>query len=70
MTVRAYHDEALMTVESQREDLTVAQVIEEVGLERLPDYLARNERAQSALREGREPTPQHPPYLGRRQYST
>jgi len=66
--VRLYHDEALMTIESHRQDLTVAQIIEEMGLERLPDYLARNERAQAALREDRRPTPQRPPYLGRQQY--
>jgi len=66
--VRIYHDEALMTIESRRQDLTVAQIIEEMGLELLPDYLARNERAQDALREGRKPAPQHPPYLGRQQY--
>lgn len=68
VTARIYHDEALMTVESHRQDLTMAQIIEEMGLELLPDYLVRNERAQGALREGRSPTPQHPPYLGRQQY--
>jgi len=68
VTVRIYHDEALMTVESQRQDLTVAQIIEEVRLELLPDYLVRNDQAQNALREGRRPTPQRPPYLDRQQY--
>lgn len=66
--VRVLQDEALMTIESRRQDLTVAQIIKEMGLELLPDYLARNERAQEALREGRRPTPQHPPYLGRQQH--
>ena len=68
VTVRIYHDEALMTIESQRQDLGVAEVMEEMKLELLPDYLARNERAQDALRESRRPTPQHPPYLGREMY--
>jgi len=68
VTVRILHDEALMTIESQREDLTLARIIEEMGLELLPDYVARNERAQGALREGRSPTPQQPPYLHRQQY--
>jgi beta-ureidopropionase len=68
VAVRAYHDEALMTVESRREDLTVAEIIDEMGLERLPDYLARNEEAQGALRQGRSPRPQRPPYWRRRQY--
>lgn len=45
LRVRIYHDEALMTIESHRQDLTVAEVIEEMGLELLPDYLTRNERA-------------------------
>jgi predicted amidohydrolase len=66
--VRILHDEALMTIESQREGLTVAHIIEEMGLELLPPYVARSEQAQDALREGRSPAPQHPPYLGRRQY--
>lgn len=68
VTVRILHDEALMTVESQREDLTLARIIEEMGLELLPDYVARNERAQADLREGRSPAPQQPPYLHRQQY--
>jgi len=68
VAVGIYHDEALMTIESHRQDLTVAQIIEEMGLELLPDYLARNEQAQDGLREGRKPTPQHPPYLGRQMY--
>jgi beta-ureidopropionase len=68
VTVRILHDEALMTIESQREDLTVAHIIEEMGLELLPDYVARSEQAQHALRQGRNPAPQHPPYLGRQQY--
>lgn len=66
--VRICHDEALMTIESLRQDLTLPEIIEEMGLELLPDYLARNERTQDALREGRKPAPQHPPYLGRQQY--
>ncbi len=32
------------------------------------EYVAWNERAQDALREGRSPAPQHPPYLNRQQY--
>jgi len=68
VTVRILQDEALMTIQSQREDLTVARIIQEMGLEVLPDYLARNERAQDALREGRTPAPQHPSYLSRQQY--
>jgi beta-ureidopropionase len=68
VSVRILQDEALMTIESRSQSLAVAQIIEEMGLERLPDYLARNERAQDALRVGRKPPPQHPPYLGRQQY--
>jgi beta-ureidopropionase len=66
--VRILHDEALVTIESQREGLTLDDIIEEMGLAILSDYVVRNERAQDALREGRTPMVQRPPYLDRQQY--
>ena len=63
VTVRHTHDEALITIESSRDGLAVHKIIEEAKLERLGDYVARNERLQDALRQGKTPTPQRPPYL-------
>jgi beta-ureidopropionase len=66
--VDLYHDEALMTIESRQEGLGVAQIMAEMGLEPLSEYLERNERAQAALRAGRAPDPQLTPYVGRRMH--
>jgi predicted amidohydrolase len=60
VTIRLLHDEAVMTLESQRDGLTVADLMEEFDLELVPDYVARHERAEESTREGRAPPPQKP----------
>lgn len=68
ITCRTYHDEAFLTIESNDPALSVAEVAAEHSLESLTDYLARNRKTYEALREGREPETQVPPYLDRPQY--
>lgn len=66
--LQVYGDEAMFTLESLRDDLSVAQVEAEFGLERINDYLARNAGLHDTLREGGMPKPQQTPYLGRQQW--
>jgi hypothetical protein len=68
VTVRVLHEEGLFTLETNRDDLSVADVVAEFRLESLADYLARNERLQDAWRNGESPPDLTPPYLGRRQW--
>jgi hypothetical protein len=63
LTIRSYADDGAFTLESNRADLSVAQVEAEFGLERLDKYLARNQAARDVLREGKAPAPQQTPYL-------
>ena len=63
--VRTYGDEGMMTVESMRDDLTVADIEAEFGMESLSVYRARNRALHQALLEGRTPAPQETPYLDR-----
>jgi predicted amidohydrolase len=60
VTIRQYHREGGMTVESNRPGLTVAELMAEFDLEPVPDYVARHERAEEATRAGRKPEPQPP----------
>ena len=60
VTVRLYHDEGGMTVESRREGLTVQALMDEFDLELVPDYVARHDLAETATRKGRAPDPQPP----------
>lgn len=68
VSMHMYHEEGYFTLQSNRADLPVSQVVEEFNLEPLKDYIRRNQRLQDALRSG-EPLPDlTPPYLGRTQY--
>ncbi len=62
--VRVQRDENMMTVESFRDDLTVALLEAEFALEPLEGYRARNQAARDALAAGKAPRPQQTPYLG------
>jgi len=68
VTVRRYHKEGGMTVESNRPGLTIRDLMEEFDLELVPDYIARHERAEAFTRQGRRPEPQ-PPRRVPEQYS-
>ncbi len=52
VTIRMWHQEAMFTIESNRDDLAVADVAREFKLDPLRDYLARNARLQHAWRQG------------------
>ncbi|MGC9347319.1 MAG: carbon-nitrogen hydrolase family protein [Anaerolineae bacterium] len=69
VTVRTWHEEGLFTLETNREDLSVADVVEEFRLDPLDDYLARNTKLQDAVREGRDVPDLTPDYVGRVQWS-
>ena len=58
--VHLLHDEGGMTVESHREGLTVASIMDEFDLELVPDYVARHDAAEEATREGKQPPAQPP----------
>jgi beta-ureidopropionase len=65
VTVHVWSEEGVFTLESEREDLTVAQVADEFALEPLSAYLARNERLQDAIRAGEAPPNLRPAYASR-----
>ena len=46
VTIRFYHEEGGITVESNRPDLTVEDLMAEFGLELVPDYIARHDKAE------------------------
>ena len=58
MRIRLYPDEGGMTLESNRPGLTVQALMAEFDLERVPDYVARHDRAEVFTRAGRTPEPQ------------
>jgi len=65
VTVRVWSEEGVFTLESERDDLTVAQVANEFAMEPLSAYLARNERLQDAIRAGETPPDLRPAYASR-----
>ena len=68
VNINIYHSDGFFTLQSQREGLEVGEIIREFKLEPLNEYIERNDRLQSAIRNG-EPIPDlTPPYLGRTQY--
>ncbi|MFC1714843.1 carbon-nitrogen hydrolase family protein [Candidatus Poribacteria bacterium] len=60
VTIRMYHEEGGMTVESNRPGLTVADLMAEFDLELVPDYIARHDKAETSTRAGKQPEPQPP----------
>jgi len=68
VTIRIWHEEGMFTVESNREDLSVADIVSEFKLDPLDAYLTRNARLQDAWRRG-DPIPDlTPEYVGRVQW--
>jgi predicted amidohydrolase len=66
--LRMYHEEGLFTLQSNRADLPVGQIIREFQLDPLKNYLQRNRLLQDALRIG-APLPElQPPYAERIQW--
>jgi len=60
VTIRLCHEEGGMTVESNRPDLTVEDLMAEFDLELVPDYIARHDRAEIFTRAGQKAASQHP----------
>ena len=60
VTIQLYHEEGGMTVESNRPDVTVEDLMAEFDLELVPDYIARHDRAEIFTRSGNEADPQSP----------
>ncbi len=63
-----YHEEGCFTLQSNRPDLPVSQIIREFQLDPLKDYLQRCRRLQDALRDGAAPRDVTPPYSERLQW--
>ena len=68
VTMRIWHEEGLFTVESNREDLSVARIAQEFLLDPLEAYLERNTRLQDAWRSGGPIPDLTPVYVGREQW--
>ena len=69
VTIRIWHEEAMFTVESNRDDLSLAGIVSQFGLDPLDEYLARNARLQDAWRQGGPIPDLTPSYAGRVQWT-
>lgn len=68
VTIRTYHEEGMFTLESNRSDLSVADLVKEFDLDPFDAYLQRNARLQAAWRRG-DPVPDlTPSFMGRQQW--
>jgi beta-ureidopropionase len=68
ISMRMYHEENYFTLQTNRPDLHLADVIREFQLDPLKDYRRRNQALQDALRRS-EPLPDlQPPYRSRAQW--
>jgi predicted amidohydrolase len=65
VTIRMWHQEGVFTIESNQENLTVADIAQEFKLDPFDDYLARNAQLQDAWREGKPIPDLTPDYVGR-----
>jgi predicted amidohydrolase len=69
ITVRAHQQEGRFVVWSNSDDVPLDGLVQEEGLEAVQDYYGRHRSAYAALREGRTPEPQSPPYGDRPQWA-
>ncbi len=60
VAIRLYSAESGMTIQSNRQGLSVADLMAEFGLETVAEFIARHERAEILTREGKGPEPQNP----------
>ncbi len=68
INLRIYHEENYCTIQSNRPDLPVCDILREFQLDPLKDYIRRNQALQDALRSG-GPLPElKPPYGERRMW--
>jgi hypothetical protein len=68
VTINMMHEEGLFTLVTNRDDLSVADVVNAFTLDPLDAYLARCGRLQDAVRNGDEVPDLTPDYLGRAQW--
>ncbi len=64
-----WHEEGLFTLTTNRETLSVAEIVAKFNLDPLDDYLSRNRALQDAVRASQIVPDLTPPYLGRKQWS-
>jgi len=69
VSIEVWHEEGVFTLQTNRADLSVSDLVREFSLERLESYLERNQALQDAVRDDREVPDLTPPYLGRTQWS-
>ena len=67
VVVQRYPEEGGFTLASNKEGVSVANIMKEYDLELVPDYLARHERAEASTRSG-NPPPSQPRRNVRSQY--
>ena len=68
VTVRVCEEEGHFMVESNRDDLPLAELVKRFGLEPADRYHARHLPAYEDILAGRKPAPQTTPYKGRPQW--
>jgi predicted amidohydrolase len=68
ITIKLWREEGLFTLESNRENLSVADITDRFALDPLDEYLGRNDVLQDAWRRGVPPPDLTPRYLGREQW--
>jgi predicted amidohydrolase len=68
VTLKVWHEEGLFTLETERPDLSVHDVIERFSLDPLDAYLARNKVLQDAIRNGGPVPDLSSGYEGRQQW--
>ena len=62
VTIRMWHEEGMFTIETNRDDLAMADIVSEFELDPLDDYLVRCARLQDAWRSGESVPSLKPPY--------
>jgi predicted amidohydrolase len=68
ITLRILHEEGVFTLESNVDDVSVADITQEFDLDPYDDYLERNARLQDAWRQGLPVPDLTPSFVGREQW--
>jgi beta-ureidopropionase len=68
VTIQMMHEEGLFTLVSNREELTVGEVIKTFKLDPLDDYISRCAKLQDTVRNGTQIKDLTPAYVGRSQW--
>ncbi len=68
ITLRTWHEEGMFTLETNRDDLTVAEIVDRYSLDPLDAYVDRNRQLQDAIRAGHPAPDLEVTYPGRAQW--